>query len=197
MSEPVNFRNNLAQAWRDYAANAVPLSLCALLGLLCLPTVILTGPGMLLITGAAYDVRTGRKPGSGTLRRAFQGFPDNYVIGMIYAFGVLAFLPTIVGWLFAIVLLGPVFLVRAERSDLGILDSFREAMTRCFEHPGDTAQAAFAVITLNLVALFGGAVGLLVTLPLSALALLQLWEQWSGRSGGVRMEQVYDFRSSV
>ncbi len=197
MTEPVNFRDNLAQAWHAYRSQPVPLALFALLALVCLPTFILTGPGMLLLVGSARTVRSGGKPGIDTVKYAFSGMPDDYLIGMAYAGAVLTFVPTLVGWLVAIVLLGPVFIIRCETRDTGIVESFRTAIARCLEHPGDTVPAAFAVISLNLVALFGGAVGLLITLPMSALALVQLWEQWSGRSGGSRVEQVYDFRSSV
>jgi len=197
MAEPVNFRDNLAEAWRAYRAQPLPLSLFALLALVCLPTLVLTGPGMLLLVASARTVRSGGRPGAETLKYAFSGMPDDYLIGLAYAGGVITFVPTVVGWLVAAVLLGPVFIIRAETRDIGIVEAFRTAIATCLEHTSDTASAAFAVIAMNVVALFGGGVGLLITLPLSALALVQLWEQWSGRSGGTRVEQVYDFRSSV
>ena len=197
MSEPVDFRNNLVEAWHAYRAHAGSLSLLGLAAIVCLPTVVLTGPGMLLLAGSARKVRGGHRPGVEMLREAFRGFPDDYVVGLAYATAVAAFIPTIIGWLLAMILLGPVFVHRAEHRGAGILEGFRIAISTCLEHPSDTAIAAFSVISLNLIALFAGGIGLLVTLPMSALALVQLWEQWSGQSGGSSVSEVYDFRSSV
>ncbi|MCW5829133.1 MAG: hypothetical protein KIT79_07430 [Deltaproteobacteria bacterium] len=196
----MNFRKNLADAWRSYLTAPAHLSLVALLSLLLIPTIILTGPGMLLLCGAARAVRRGEKPGLATVKNAFAGFPDDYVIGIAYAFSVLVFVPTFIGWMIAAVILGPVFIIRSENAasrGAGIVETFREAASTCGAHPGDAVPAAFAIIALNLVAAFGGVIGLLVTLPVSALALVQLWEQWSGGTGGQRVEQVYDFRSSL